>query len=371
MIVCTLDVGRTLYTQVIILQITGGMTIVTRLSVSYHLCQYGEYEDPNEPHLACMTCPPNTYSNTFNAGQCTPCPPGFIAPNAGASTCMACLPGQFFNGTGICRPCAAGYYTAVSAQLACLPCIGGQVNEVPGMSVCINCPMGKAYKSPTTCDSCPPGLYASVVGSTACVPCSPKTYSPVAGALTCLSCPTNSDAPIGMSACSCLSGYYFHNGSCIICPNGANCASSSDPLRNLISLASEPGYWRLLDDEHGADTFPPQFYVCPLGAAACLGSYNGTCAIGYQGPTCAFCQLGYHLDETSCDVCQGGTKFMLPIVIVVAIAAGALFYFVASKFNTKKVVGVVQVLVGYFQVMGSSNSAVIHFQLIDCHIVPV
>ena len=128
---------------------------------------------------------------------------------------------------------------------------------------------------------------------------------------------------------------------------GADCASESDPNRNIMTLISQVGYWRLVDDDFPLGSLPPRFYVCPLSFGACLASNNGSCGVGYRGPTCGFCQPGYHLAESACVVCQGGTKFMLPIVIVAGIACGAAFLYIAKRFNTKKVVGVMQILIGY------------------------
>jgi hypothetical protein len=91
--------------------------------------------------------------------------------------------------------------------------------------------------------------------------------------------------------------------------------------------------------------------------AACPGTNNGTCHVGYHGPTCGVCELGYHLTDDGCVKCVGGTKYMLPIAIAAAIVASALAVWIMRKFDTKKVVGVMQILVSYFQVMGSSSTA--------------
>ena len=94
-----------------------------------------------------------------------------------------------------------------------------------------------------------------------------------------------------------------------------------------------------------------------MNLAACPGSNNGTCHVGYHGPTCGVCELGYHLTDDGCIKCAGGTKYMLPIAIAAGIVVTAFAVWLMRRFDTKKVVGVMQILVSYFQVMGSSSSA--------------
>ncbi len=133
-----------------------------------------------------------------------------------------------------------------------------------------------------------------------------------------------------------------------------------------MTLTSQVGYWRLVDDDFPLGSLPPRFYACPLSFGACLASNNGSCGVGYRGPTCGFCQPGYHLAESACVACQGGTKFMLPIVIVAGIACGALFLYIAKRFNTKKVVGVMQILIGYDRFCVCSFVVLVQFPAAMC-----
>ena len=353
-IVCLTGPGRVTLNQLIVLQYTGGMTTDSPLTLSYRQCPVGEYQNNSAP-LNCLPCERNTYSNTLNALTCLPCPTGYIGLTRGLSACSPCLPGTFWNSTGVCLNCTTGTFSDNPAQTACNPCPAGQYNQAPGGSTCAPCVAGTYSNDPAhpvQCFPCAAGTFSSTTSASVCGKCGVDTYAPEVGAamvgtIICSRCTTNAHAPQGSAKCACASGFYYFGTECVPCPVGADCASSSDTARQLTTLASQAEYWRLNDV--AADVYPPQFYICPL-PGACPGSNNGTCNLGYMGPTCAFCQPGYHLDNLGCVACIGGTKAMLPVVICGAIMVALAIYWIGRRFNAKKVIGVMQILIGYFQV---------------------
>ena len=136
------------------------------------------------------------------------------------------------------------------------------------------------------------------------------------------------------------------------------------PDRNWATLASKSGFWRLtipltpgLQIQDPDAFVAPLFYLCPHGPIACPSSANGTCATGYGGVKCGVCEPGFHDTGTSCTPCVGATQYLLPIVLTGALIVGAIFIWVAQRFDTRNMVNVTKILVSYLQVMGSSSSS--------------
>ncbi len=71
---------------------------------------------------------------------------------------------------------------------------------------------------------------------------------------------------------------------------------------------------------------------------ACPSSTNGTCGVGYTGVLCGTCALGFHVSGQTCIPCEGATKYALVIVLVVAAVVIALFYWLSTKLDLKKLV---------------------------------
>jgi hypothetical protein len=141
----------------------------------------------------------------------------------------------------------------------------------------------------------------------------------------------------------------------------ADCTTSNDLGRTAATLRSMPGFWRLPDNSLSGTSAGvngslaavarlPVFYACPMGRLACPSSANGSCFPGYEGVMCGVCSPGYHSSGASCTVCEGSNKYMLPVVIVVAALAIALFVFISRRVDTTKLVGAGKVIVSYLQV---------------------
>ena len=61
---------------------------------------------------------------------------------------------------------------------------------------------------------------------------------------------------------------------------------------------------------------------------------------------CDVCTIGYHNTGQQCELCRGGSvQYMLPIVIVIVLAATALIVFIGRRLDTTKFVAGAKVLV--------------------------
>jgi hypothetical protein len=214
------------------------------------------------------------------------------------------------------------------------------------------------------CFCSPPGSFNPQPGG-GCRFCGENLYSP-SNASECLLCPTNAISSVGSVVCSCVgagvsnSGFYLSNGKCIACPLfGADCLSASS-ARTQATLASLPGFWRVLalpNNQSGGVSGPLVFLSCPFGPAACPSSANGTCNSGYTGVLCAVCEPGFHATASGCLPCTPVSNYLIPVFVCVAICFIALFRWVSQRVNTRSFTNVVNIFIGWVQVMASASTA--------------
>lgn len=114
----------------------------------------------------------------------------------------------------------------------------------------------------------------------------------------------------GSSNCTtCTSGYFKHDGDCLVCPVGAACQYNS----TVKTIRVNPGYWR-------SSQLTQIVHKCPYGLHGCGGGFGYAktephdwdsslyCNRGYQGPLCAVCAPQSHYfnsDKQACVRCQG------------------------------------------------------------------
>ena len=146
-------------------------------------------------------------------------------------------------------------------------------------------------------------------------------------------------------------------GSCRPCPvRGAACEGNI-PGRDLLNLASKPGFWRLPSDPGSGNNSVPQFLPCIYSTTACPSSSNGSCYPGYRGVLCAVCERGYHQDPTGCNHCG---KLSVNVIVGVGIGLLAIilvFAYISRRVNTRQLVSALKVTVGWLQVIGSTSSS--------------
>ncbi len=93
------------------------------------------------------------------------------------------------------------------------------------------------------------------------------------------------------------------------------------------------GVWTVLSRYQLLGFVVGRIYPCPMGAAACPSSSNGSCAVGYMGVMCGVCQKGYHATGAACLKCQGATQYSIVIIIFAVAAAIGAFWWYGSCSN--------------------------------------
>jgi hypothetical protein len=154
------------------------------------------------------------YMNVSFMQNCDVCPEGQIGCSNTKTRSSSCIIGSripFYglcdSGTamknGICQPCAAGQYGALSRRwdiYQCFDCPPGTYNTlqgVHGLQGCISCVAGTyttvtaPAQSKNHCIRCPPGTWSSIpnaIGPEHCVACIRGKFSGVAGASSVETC---------------------------------------------------------------------------------------------------------------------------------------------------------------------------------------
>ena len=165
-----------------------------------------------------------------------------------------------------------------------------------------------------------------------------------------LSSGTNSDIFAGFRACECLEGFYRTHmfEKCLKCEQhgGLECKNDYAILK--------PGYWwewrsatyknryrnfstYLFGSSPAVDTFSTQYpypmpvpHKCPR-EESCKGGLDSPCDVGYEGPLCAVCSLGYYMQFQTCKRCPSKKWIVgqlsiigvgLFMVVIVSVLAG-------------------------------------------------
>jgi hypothetical protein len=356
------------------------------------MCEAGTYGNSTKLTV-CTVCSSGSYNTVALQSVCLTCAAGWFSTDplscvecslgkfsaARSTSCLSCAAGSFGNQTGqsICQVCSPGFFSAQTESTKCKLCVPGSYTNVVGATACVSCDAGtwSASAGGTSCVATPPGFFtattglseavacsagrfAVLAGQTQCASCANNFWNGAAGATTCEACPQNSNVNDQRTRCNCNADFYAswtadNKTACLACPTGAYCDPMPQNDRSVTKLSSKPGYWRVTD---GVPLQVPVFMPCPL-LLACPSSFNGSCNLGYRGPLCGVCSLGYHSNGQQCEACTGTTQAALFIVIAVAMVAIALFWYISQKLDTSKLVSGGKILVSYFQVMGSSSTS--------------
>ena len=138
-------------------------------------------------------------------------------------------------------------------------------------------------------------------------------------------CPADSttaaQGSFSITQCLCNAGFFTKTadglvrgeGSCIACPEGANCNTTG---LTVFTLPLKSGWWRRstssADLKHCTDEFAPQGSGCIGGSAA------GACRPSLQGPYCILCSGGagyyYDSDESECFECTAYSRYSTIVV---------------------------------------------------------
>ncbi|XP_078342705.1 uncharacterized protein LOC144628475 [Oculina patagonica] len=259
------------------------------------------------------------------------------------------------------------------------------------MAYFLPCPVGTFTNSSSDekhgCTACPPGGFYSddpAYVASSCKKCPNGSFvhfdkAPGTQSQDCKSCPegTETDFFAGYRACKCLEGFHRTHmfEECYKCGNGLQCRNDSASLKS--------GYWwkwrsethkdhyivfiKNLQASHpalGADDvrypYPiPTPYQCPR-EESCIGGLDSPCDIGYEGPLCAVCSLGYYKQLQTCEQCPSKKWIVGHLSIVVAILLIIIAALVwTSKRNAKKdddrsvidmLLSKVKIVIGFYQV---------------------
>ncbi|CAK9019085.1 Uncharacterized protein SCF082_LOCUS14372 [Durusdinium trenchii] len=132
----------------------------------------------------------------------------------------------------------------------------------------------------------------------------------------CQPCPPHSERYDPAFQCSCSSGFFDLDSSCVECPEGAVCNTSGSVLE---TLHLSTGYWR-----YGHRSSDVQ--LCHTGDACLGGTAYGddSCAVGHEGPRCQVCSERYYHDSGS-SKCLACPSESLPVGAVQVFALTSLF----------------------------------------------
>ena len=256
-------------------------------------CAAGKYATMGS--ASCTDCSRNWFSAAA-AGSCTKCPAGSATGHtttlSGNTACTNCVVGYFkaeADGAD-CVPCGTGKYQIQTGATFCTSCAAGLNSSVTGASsstVCKPCAAGKySAVSASVCTDCAPGKYGPLSASTACLSCNdlPKPrrlYTNRAGMTSCLTCTDLKQiSNLDRTLCfSCLDGQQedARTATCPDCPKG----KFSDASTDRICTACRNG------------TYANQVRSSTCtNCAACPDSFYRTgCEVTVGGGKCTACQI--------------------------------------------------------------------------------
>lgn len=228
-------------------------------------------------------------------------------------------------------------------------------------------PMGDAC-------SCPPGSYDTGL---VCTPCYDGTYQPRFGQQSCLSCDSsmNTGGLLGStdpSACRCRDGKFRlrpTDNSCQTCVEGLSCVNGTT---TVVS-----GWWRA--SNAGADSsILVKCTATTTTGGRCTGgnssaSGNQLCAVGYEGPLCQVCSVGYGKLGAGCTKCHASGLDGFIVFLMFLAASIGIFLLVratttvmssdtrsATAAITGGVSSVIKIMLNYIQLLyylGTLSSA--------------
>jgi hypothetical protein len=343
----------------------------------------------------CDPCGPNEIG--LDGVSCLACSPG-SQPNDEQTECVQCESGRA-SSIGICTFCAAGK-TSSADRTGCIPCQPGTYRGAED-NECDQCPVGTQSADGVSCEPCPAGTSPTEArdGCTACdagkhstdgidcTPCDagsqpsalltgcdsctlsgPNSYSPDGAA--CRDCPTRNTPNYERTECSCqvdtynaleigtvsCHGAFFYadgiaSDECTVCPPCLDCSVSGG-----TTLKSGWSFFGASGDAYqcpGRD----EFEACP--PALLNETASSSCAVGYTGPVCGNCELGFtHIKVSkACSPCDDGVVDVPSILALFCfglVVAGVALSSIMSIIQEHSFVTDARILVGFFQILSQS-----------------
>ncbi|CAE8646997.1 unnamed protein product [Polarella glacialis] len=282
------------------------------------------------------------FTTEVGTGMCKPCPAGYYSPGGRGQQCSPCLRGSFAASSGSrnCTLCTQGSYAPEVGSSSCGLCVAGFFAEAPGQEGCSRCPVGR---------------FVASSGASSCSPCGLKMVTAESGADS-------------AGLCQCAAGSFFLRSSpassliesegCTSCLEGLACPAGLGPPLQL------PGFWAEVLDEQARD----YSVVRCRNSWECNGGLLGSCADGRQGRACNSCKDGYHpLTDGTCGECAAQDS--LPMVFLglgVALLMTFMLIIVNSdlskqSLNLLTIVAVASQLVMAVQALGAIRQLKIHW----------
>ncbi|CAD2100205.1 cysteine repeat modular protein 2, putative [Plasmodium vinckei] len=347
-------------------------------SESSCMCDKG-YTINKESLGECVLCPVNTYKDVISNVECTMC----LAPYT--------TDGQIGSTKEEDCTCSGGYYFFNH----CLPC-SDKDTYCKGGKMIVNNKRKTVHYAPSKClpntvisfetekpyDSsfcvCKKGykhVYTANNFIKICAPCESGFFKTIIGDFTCESkCKPNSTSFYGSTHethCFCLENYYFKNGICINCPDGAHCRGGFEE-ETLLNMKKDENYldhskikhvmpvprenyalYRLKANIYNYDWF---IVECSI-KDACL--YNGKCHESMTNFLCGECKKGYTNNFSKLNLCIKCSGMIANILRILFVNIIAMLFIVIMAYlnvfagaNRKSVHSIViKIAINYFSCM--------------------
>ncbi|SBT86291.1 cysteine repeat modular protein 2, putative [Plasmodium malariae] len=347
-------------------------------SESSCLCDKG-YTINKEALGECVQCPVNTYKDVISNAECTMClTPYTTEGQLGSTKEEDCT-------------CSGGYYFFNH----CLPC-SDKNTYCKGGKMIVNNKSKTFHYAPSKCPPntvvsfeaerpynqsfcvCKKGykhVYTANDFTKICAPCERGFFKTIIGDFTCESkCKPNSTSFPGTmhdTHCFCLENYYFKNGICLNCPDGAYCEGGFEE-ESILSMKKNENYldsskikhimpvpkenyalYKLKTNVYNADWF---IVECPI-KEACL--YNEKCHESMTNFLCGECKKGYTNNFSKLNLCIKCSGNLMNILHMIFVNIFVLLFTVIMAYlnvftgaNRKSVHSIViKIAVNYFSCM--------------------
>ncbi|CRG93111.1 cysteine repeat modular protein 2, putative [Plasmodium gallinaceum] len=348
-------------------------------SESSCFCDKG-YTINKEKLNECIPCPVNTYKDAISNAECNMC----LTPYT--------TDGQIGSTKEEDCTCSGGYYFFNH----CLPC-SDKNTYCKGGKMIVNNKSKTIHYAPSKCPPnttvsfeaerpfnksfcvCKKGfkhVYTSPYRLTKiCAPCERGFFKTMIGDFACESkCKPNSTSFVGTmheAHCFCLENYYFKNGVCLSCPDGAYCKGGFEEETLLIMKKNENyldpskikhvmpvpkenyALYRLKTNIYNSNWF---IVECPI-KEACL--YDEKCHESMTNFLCGECKKGYTNNFSKLNLCIKCSGNIINILHMIFVCAFVLLFTVIMAYlnvftgtNRKSVHSIViKIAVNYFSCM--------------------
>ncbi|SBT75518.1 cysteine repeat modular protein 2, putative [Plasmodium ovale] len=347
-------------------------------SESSCMCDKG-YTINKEALGECILCPVNTYKDVISNADCTMClTPYTTDGQVGSTKEEDCT-------------CSGGYYFSNH----CLPCTDKNT-YCKGGKMIVNNKSKTIHYAPSKCPPntvvsfeterphnqsfcvCKKGykhIYTASNFTKICAPCERGFFKTIIGDFSCDSkCKPNSTSFAGTmheTHCYCLENYYFKNGVCLNCPDGAHCKGGFEE-ETLLSMEKNENY---LDhtkikhvmpvprENHALYKLKSNVYTtdwiiveCSI-KEACL--YNEECHESMTNFLCGECKKGYTNNFSKLNLCIKCSGNIMNILHTIFVSIFVLLFTVIMAYlnvftgaNRKSVHSIViKIAVNYFSCM--------------------